>query len=232
MKCIEELSIDISKIDFRVCLKKIQNNLSPPSNLSVIMTLFEKANGKKKPNVSYSFYHPESGEKIDAETICTDDVITVKGSLLNQLNSSGIDLNSLLFLINQDINIFNISDVFYTDICYHFESPNGKDVPLKDRIKYFFPNITLCNSGCSLKGVNLTSMESICECTFSNFLNIKLFEENALISNAMEDIYEFFYESNFFVFKCYKDIFNKKNKKFYRGCQEKIRFKCQTMLKR
>ena len=210
LKCIEELSIDISKIDFRVCLKKIQNNLSPPSNLSVIMTLFEKANGKKKPNVSYSFYHPESGEKIDAETICTDDVITVKGSLLNQLNSSGIDLNSLLFLINQDINIFNISDVFYTDICYHFESPNGKDVPLKDRIKYFFPNITLCNSGCSLKGVNLTSMESICECTFSNFLNIKLFEENALISNAMEDIYEFFYESNFFVFKCYKDIFNKK----------------------
>ena len=210
LNCIEELSIDISKIDFRVCLEKIQNSLSPPTNLSVIVVLFEKANGKKKPNVSYSFYHPENGKQIDVETICKNDVITVKGSLLNQLNNSGLDLNSLLFLTNQDINIFNISDIFYTDICYHFESPNGKDIPLKDRIKNFFPNITLCNTGCSLKGVNLTSMESICQCTFNNLMNNKLIKENALISNTMEDINEFFIDSNFFVLKCYKDIFNKK----------------------
>ena len=210
-ECIEKLSIDISKIDFRVCLKKIQINLNPPTNLSIIMALFEKANGKNKPTVSYSFYHPESGEKIDVEEICKDDVITVKGSLLKQLNSSGIDLDSLFFLAKQDINVFNISDVFYTDYCFLFVSPNGKDVPLKDRIKHFFPNITLCNKGCSLKGVNLTSMESICECTFNDFLNNKLIEENAIISNTVEEITEFFSESNFFVLKCYKDIFNKIN---------------------
>ena len=211
LKCIEELSIDISKIDFEICLQKIQNNLYPPTNLSIIITLFEKANLNKKPTISYSFYHPETGEKIDVEEICKDDAIIVKGSLLNQLNNSGIDLNFILFLTNQNINIFNISDVFYTDICYHFESPNGKDVPLKDRIKSFFPNITLCNVGCSLKGINLTSIESICECKFSHFLNNKLIEENALISNAFGEITDFFSESNFFVLKCYKDIFNKKN---------------------
>ena len=208
LKCIEELSIDISKIDFTVCLKKIQNNLYPPTNLSIIMALFEKANGKNKPTISYSFYHPETGEKINNEIICKDDVITVKGNLVNQINNSGIKLDSLLFLTNQDINVFNIDDIFYTDICYHFESPNGKDVPLKDRIKHFFPNITLCNSGCSLKGVNLTSMESICECTFNNFFNSKLIEENALISNAIGEVTELLSESNFFVLKCYKDIFN------------------------
>ena len=206
MKCIEELSIDISKIDFEVCLQKIQNNLYPPSNLSVIMTLFEKANVNKKPTISYSFYHPETGKKINVEELCKDDTITIKGSLLNQLNNSGIDLNFILFLTKQDINIFNISDVFYTDICYHFESPNGKDVPLKDRIKSFFPNITLCNEGCYL-----TSIESICECKFSNFLNNKLIEENVFISNALEEITDFFSESNFLVLKCYKDIFNKEN---------------------
>ena len=123
--CIQELSINMSKIDFSVCLKKIQNNLYPPTNLSVIMTLSEKANGKNRPNISYSFYHPENGEKIEIEKICKDDAITVKGNLLNQLNNSNIDLDFLLFLAKQDINIFNLSDVFYTDICYHFESPNG-----------------------------------------------------------------------------------------------------------
>ena len=211
LKCIEELSIDISKIDFEVCLQKIQNNLYPPTNLSVIMTLFEKANVNKKPTISYSFYHPETGKKINVEELCKDDTITIKGSLLNQLNNSGIDLNFILFLTKQDINIFNISDVFYTDICYHFESPNGKDVPLKDRIKSFFPKIILCNVGCYLKGINLTSIESICECKFSNFLNNKLIEENVFISNALEEITDFFSESNFFVLKCYKDIFNKEN---------------------
>ena len=66
----------------------------------------------------------------------------------------------------------------------------------------------MCNSGCSLKGVNLTSLESICECKFSNLFNNKLIEENALISNAVGEITEFFCESNFFVFKCFKNIFN------------------------
>ena len=106
---------------------------------------------------------------------------------MSQLNNSksNINLKSILFLTGQNIDIFNLSGGFYTDICYHFESPNGKDIPLKDRIKEFYPNISLCNDpGCIIKGVNLTLMESICECKYNDILNNKLLEGNVLIENT------------------------------------------------
>ena len=166
--CINELYLNIPKVDFGNCYVKVQQNLEPPSNDSIIIALIERANGQKKSSTSYFFYHPETGKKLEAETICKDEEVTIKESVLSQLKNSSVDLNSVLFLAQQDINIFNLSDEFYTDICYNFVSPNGKDVPLNDRIKAFYPNITLCESGCTCKGVDLDTMESICECKFND----------------------------------------------------------------
>ena len=101
------------------------------------------------------------------------------------MNNTEVNLSSIYFLTNQDIDIFNSSDEFYTDICYHFESPNGKDVPLADRIHSFYPNVTLCESNCVIKGVNYTSMESICECKFTSIINNDFIGDNVLLSNIM-----------------------------------------------
>ena len=207
--CIEELSLSVPKVDFGDCYTKIKNNLEPPTIDNIIIAFIEKSNGQKKSTTSYLFYHPETGTKIDADSICKDEEVIVKTSVLSELNNSDVDLNSALFLAKQNINIFNISDEFYTDICYHFKSPNGKDVPLADRIKAYFPNITLCDSQCTCKGVNLTTMESICECKFNALLNNELIEENALISNAIEEIFDLLGSSNLLVLKCYKDVFKK-----------------------
>jgi len=206
--CINELSLNVPKVDFGDCYTKIKNKLEPPTTDNIIIALIEKLNGKKS-TTSYLFYHPETGAKIDADSICKDEEVIVKESVLSELNNSDVDLNSALFLAKQNINIFNISDEFYTDICYHFESPNGKDVPLGDRIKTYFPNITLCDSQCTCKGVNLTTMESICECKFSSLMNNQLIEENILISNAIEEIFDLLRSSNLLVLKCYKDVFKK-----------------------
>ena len=211
MNCIEELSINMPKIDFGKCYEKVLDSIVPKINGNLIVGLVEKANGQKKSSISYSFYHPETGNKIDADTICKDEEVEIKESVLNQLNNSDIDLNSILFLANQDINIFNLSDSFYTDICYPFESPNGKDVPLKDRIKSFYPNITLCDSGCTCKGVNLTTMESICTCKFNDIMSNELIEGNALIQNALGGITDLVNSSNILVLKCYKNVFKGEN---------------------
>ena len=114
-------------------------------------------------------------------------------------------------MANQDINIFNLSDAFYTDICYHFDSPNGKDVPLGDRIKSFYPNITLCDTGCTSKGVNLTTMESICTCKFNDIMSNDLIEGNALIQSTLGGITDLVNNSNIMVLKCYKNVFKKEN---------------------
>ena len=209
--CIEELSMDMPKIDFGNCYSKIKNNLNPPSNDSIIIVLINKSNEKQKHIISYSFYHPETGEKIDADEICKDEEIIVKSSVLSELSNNNVEINSILFLTQQDINIFNLSDEFYTDICYHFESPNGKDIPLPDRIKAFYPNITLCDSGCQYKGIDLNSLETICECKFNDIMNNELIGDNYLLSNSIGQIASLLTTSNLMVLKCYKNAFRKEN---------------------
>ena len=209
--CINELSLNIPKVDFGNCYMKVQQHLDPPSNDSIIIALIEKANDPQKSSISYFFYHPGTGKRLDAETICKDEEVTIKKSVLSQLNNSNVDLNSVLFLAQQDINIFNLSDEFYTDICYNYVSPNGKDVPLSDRIKAFYPNITLCESGCICKGVDLDSLESICECKFNDLMRNEYIEDNVLLSNTIGEVFDLIRSSNFIILKCYKGIFKKEN---------------------
>ena len=209
--CLEELSISTPKIDFGSCYTKISNNLNPPSNDSLVVALIEKINEQKQSSIFYSFYHPITGEKIDASNICKDNGVMITESVLIQLNNSNVDMDSTLFLAQQNINIFNISDEFYTNICFNFESPNGKDVPLKDRILTYYPNITLCDDGCNVKGVNLDSMESICECKFNDIINSEYFEGNAFVENTLGEVAELLASSNLMVLKCYKNVFSLDN---------------------
>ena len=209
IKCIEELSINMIKIDFGDCYSKIKENLDPPTDDNIIIGLIEKKNADKKSTISSFFYHPLTGEKLDADILCKDEEIIVKENILSVLNETDIDLDSILYLTQQDINIFNSSDKFYTDICYSFDSPNGKDVPLKDRIKTYYPNITLCNTGCNSKGVNLTTMESICECKFNDIINNDLIERNAIFQNTIGEITDIISSSNILVLKCFKNVFKK-----------------------
>ena len=216
--CIDELSINIPKINFGSCLTKVQNYLSSDTTDKIIIVLVEKINFPKKSTTSYAFFHPKTGEKLNIEEICKDDEIIMKESVISQLNNSNIDLNSVLFLTQQNINIFDLYDEFFTDICYNFESPNGKDVPLKDRVRAFYPNITLCDDGCASIGVNLTSLESICQCKFSDLIKQDIIENNAILSNTLGEVTDLLSSSNLNVLKCYKNVFNaSKLKKGYGG---------------
>ena len=204
--CIEKLSIKVPKIDFGSCYLKVQENLSPPTKNKIVVSLIEKLSSGKKATTSYFFYHPDTGEKIDADTICKDEEIVVKESVISQLNHSKVDLESALFLSDQDVDIFDLNSRFYTDICYEFKSPNGKDIPVKERIHIFFPNISLCDAGCTNKGVNLTTMESICECKF-NIISNDIVEGNALLQSSLGQITSILSNSNLDVLKCFKNVF-------------------------
>ena len=103
--------------------------------------------------------------------------------------------------------ISNLSDVFYNDLCVSFKSPNGKDVPLKERILIFFPNITLCENNCNNIGVNLTSMKAICECKLKELLD-ETEDASKLIGLDFTNIIE---SLSLNVLKCYKTLFQLKN---------------------
>ena len=208
--CIESLPKDKTKMDFGDCYSKAQSSISYETEDKLIIALVERSNSQGQSTSIFYFYHPVTGEKIDVESICQDDKIIVKENILDQLNKTNINMETLKHLTDQGVDIFSLSGAFYTDICFHFESPNGKDVPLKDRILAFYPNISLCDNDCTSKGVNLTTMESICECTLGGILNNDLFTGNALFENTFGDVIDFIGNSNLDVMKCFSDVFNGK----------------------
>jgi len=128
-------------------------------------------------------------------------------NILYKLDTNSINLDFILNLTQQNINVFNLTDAFYTDICYHFDSPINKDIALKDRILLCFPNISLCEEDCSIKGVNLTSLTSICECKYNDIINDKIFGNYIIQQSQLEEIKELISQTNIEIISCYKDIF-------------------------
>ena len=168
--------------------------------------MIEKYNYDSPSFIFYDFYSPITGDKIDISNECQNRNITIETNIISLLK--GIDnINIILNLAKQNINIFDKSNVFYNDICFNYISPNGKDIPMKDRLKEFYPNITLCNEGCLLKRINLTSMKSECQCHFSDFIGSNFFTQNVFIHKISEEIVQTIFKSNLEILLCYKEIF-------------------------
>ena len=206
-KCLSELNLNIDEINFGECYTKIKEELDIVDNLLIVI-ISKIING-----ISYTIdrfiFKPDTGEKINVIGICPNQTVTLEKNLKNQIqNSENFELYEEL--TKQDINIFDKNSDFYTDLCFHFKSPiDGKDIPLKDRLKLFFPNITLCDEGCHIKGVNLTTLKASCECTLNNLLNNNIFGNNLLVQKSLGEVQEILTKTNIEVMKCYKDVFDK-----------------------
>ena len=206
--CIDELKLDITKIEYNSCIEQLKkdNNISESQNLIIAVIDIERGDN---PITTFGFFNPDTGEKLDAVKSCSEKSLLMYENIMHLLNEP----LSLQLLKEQQIDIFNLSNEFYTDICFHFDSPNGKDATLQDRIKTFYPNITLCDEGCKNKGINMTTLEAMCECTFqdllsANILNNELIGNNILVRESLEEITDMISDLNLEVLKCYKDVFN------------------------
>ena len=213
-ECIQKIGLDLPKIDFKDCYQLVQAHHSIKEDL--IIGLIDEyndneADGVKNPVTSYAFFHPVTGENLHANEICGNIKIIVEEKISTILD----DTTNVLFFSGQNIDIFNASSEFYSDICFHFESPYEKDIVIKDRIQIFYPNVTLCDTGCIYKGLNFTSLTAICECIFrdlldKHFLNDNFLFDNIIVSGIIDQIYESLKIINLKVILCYKTIFDSK----------------------
>ena len=206
-ECITELQLSMPEIDFGSCYSKVKEKYEIKDSL-LIAIIDKTSNKKSNPITSYSFYNPYTGEKLDSETACKEEVIVVKENIKALLNDSVQDMDSILFLTEQNIDVFNKSSGFYTDICYHYESPCNKDVALRDRLLIYYPNITLCDTGCNNAGVNLTSMTAICECKYKEMTDEDGEDDSNLYESAVNEVFNILHQINIEVMACYKDIFD------------------------
>ena len=203
--CLTELNLNFPVVDFGECYKKVQNDTGLLNN-SLIVVLLKKQDVKTgRTSSSYSLYSPLDGSKLDAATICKDEEIVVEENVFEILQESGINYESMMFLTDQNIDIFDSSGAFYTDICYEFESPIDRDITLEDRLETFYPNVSLCDPGCESKGVNLTTMKAICSCTFNDISNAGMIADIEYLNEVLEIISS----SNIQVLKCMKFMFKK-----------------------
>ena len=209
-ECITKLNINIPKIDFKECYLKVKDYYSLQKDLVIAiidMFIYDENARVKNPVTTYAFFHPETGENLKANEICKNIKIILEENILSIIE----DNKTVLFFSNQNVDIFNISNEFYTDICFHFESPNNKDVVIKDRIQSYYPNVTLCDSGCKNTGINLTSLTAICECSFNDlldnsFIKHNLLMDNIIIKGLIEEVSKTLKILNLEIMKCYKTI--------------------------
>ena len=106
-----------------------------------------------------------------------------------------------------DIDIFNIKDKFFTDICFPYSNSTSKDdIVLEDRIIDFFQNYSLCEENCLFEEMDLDLKTIICNCSIKN--NISLIEPSVILEQ-LEDIED---SMTFEIIKCYNLFFYWKNK--------------------
>ena len=209
---IKELDLDFPSIDFGSCYDKLkQGNNITQELITVIINKNDNNNENNgKPSNSYSFFDPVTGEQLNTD-ICKNDTVLVEQNILSLLNENMSNYEIIKSLMDQGINIFDKSDSFYSDICYdyNYSSKIGKDIALQDRIKLFYPNISLCDADCTQTSINLENYTAICECQFNNLsgspkkIEKKEDIKDILMENLVGDILDFFSSSNIKAGKCF-----------------------------
>ena len=209
ISCLEATTGSAPQIDFGECYQKLKNNYSFTEDL-IISIITINNNENTKPITTYAFSNPKTGEVLNSSKVCENETIIIQEDVKALIeNIDDTKEEYILFCTKQGINVFNISNEFYNDLCFHFESPNGRDVPLKDRIAMFYPNITLCDKGCENRGIDFENLKAKCECTFNDLMGNQLFTDN-LYGQSIEEIMDLLSSLNIAVVQCIKDIFNKK----------------------
>ena len=94
-----------------------------------------------------------------------------------------LNIESAKSLSKQGIDVFNASNEFFNDICYEYESKDGKDIILNDRRTDIYQNATFCQAGCSYLGMNYNLMVANCKCD-SSFLQED--DKNKINNNKSE----------------------------------------------
>ena len=116
---------------------------------------------------------------------------------------TSINYTEIMYYQNKSINIFNLSDTFFNDICHVYPGYEN-DIILEDRIEDFFLNYSVCEEGCIYKKFDNNYYTFTCECKIKNNINGKIneikFEEPHIKTN------------NFEVLKCTNLVFSFENK--------------------
>ena len=178
------------------CLDKAKKELNLDSLLTMVAAI--KKEGKRSTQVEYLFYNPIPkliNERIDVYSYCQKkenetDTSTAQTRALSiskvwtNNNDYPLNINEILSIVhvdwkseelkkireltNKSINIFDLSDPFYQDVCFNYTTPKNTDIYLRNRKNYYFIREPFCETGCDQVGFDIVSERVICSCKIKN----------------------------------------------------------------
>ena len=151
--------------------------------------------------IQYTIYDDKLKE-LDL-TACKDVTTQIHYAIKDKSNLDIVKVNDYK---NMGVDILNINDDFFTNLCYAFSSSNN-DMILEDRIKYIFQNYSLCEEGCSYNNLDIVTRSITCDCKIQG--NISAVTTPLTFDTGKETS---FFDSNIGVSRCYNLVFSLNNK--------------------
>ena len=186
----------VTHVNFSECESILRKHYKMPD--TSIMTFFqiELKNDDSTSLINQVEYQAYYNNTFLDLSLCNNTNIKVYYSIKD---NSLIDFSSVASFKDSGIDIFNINDSFFNDICHPYS--NGEDdLILKDRIKDIYLNYSLCEQGCTYNEVDLDYMTIACDCQVKD--NISTVVSPLNLDNIIET------PSNFEIIKCYNLVFS------------------------
>ena len=196
----EETPTYINFLKCEATLRKL-NNIPNDYIITVAMIEIEKKDNKALNNqVEYALYYND--KRLDL-SVCQKDEIEIVYAITN---SSLLNIDLITKFSELGVDILNIKDDFFNDICYPF-SENNSDMILEDRISKIYQNFSFCDDNCKYENINLNLSVITCKCSIKNTVETTI--PPLRFDNIILDLLT---NSSFGVVKCYKLVFNFKIK--------------------
>ena len=198
---IKEIQIfNSTYADLSLCEEILREKYKLSSNEIMIILQIEinRIDEKVLTNkIEYAIYNQKK-EKLDL-SYCKNLDITIHYDIIEV---SSLNKTMISYYSDLGIDILNIKDSFFNDICYPFSNSNS-DIILKDRISDIYQNYSLCEPNCEYNHSDIESNSVTCICQIKTEINTEI--EPPVFSTIVIDTFK---NSNFGVLKCYNLIFS------------------------
>jgi hypothetical protein len=194
-------------IEFDKCEQELRRIYNISNSSIITFFQIEIINGEENSLYNQIKYFTYDEQKNELNlSVCADIDTQIHYSIKN---NSKLDISSISNFKNLGIDILNIKDKFFTDLCYSYSDSNN-DMILEDRIKYIFQNYSLCEEGCSYDEIDINNMFIVCNCKIQGNENTNLLNITPLLYEQSKEIS--FFDSNIAIAKCYNLVFSLNNK--------------------
>ena len=194
-------------VEFDECEQKIRKayNISNSSIITFLQIEINNDNSNALYNQIKYFIYDEQMKELDL-SLCEDINTQIYYAIKN---NSKLNIPSITNFKEKGIDIFNLKDKFFTDLCYSYSDSNN-DMTLEDRIKYLYQNYSLCEAGCTYNSIDLKNMNIACNCKIQVNDNTSSFNMTTLVFAQPQEAG--FFDSNIGVIKSYSLVFSLDNK--------------------